>query len=147
MTTRTARVVRWLVRHIPAPILDSPERVLINFACILIGAGALLSDPQQLLGLWPRWIALEWSAALLLGGVFALVGYWNEKRPLARLGYMLLMISGAIYGVSVLIVFGWGGFRVGAIFLGIAVAKGIRLLLGSAIRNAILETGRERNRP
>lgn len=140
-------MVRWLVRHIPEPILASPERVFLNFACALLGAAALVSEPQQLLALWPWWAVYEWAAALFLGGVFALVGYWREKRPLARLGYLLLMMSCAIYGVAVLIVFGWDGVRTGVIFLGIAVAKFVRLLLGTAIRNAVLQAGRDLGRP
>lgn len=148
MTTRTARVVRFLVRHIPTPILASPERVLINFACILIGlAGLLGARPGSLLALWPRWVAYEWAAAMLVGGLCALVGYWREKRPLARLGYLLIGVASAVYAVGVIVVFGWQGLSSGVIFLGIAVAKAVRLLVGSAIRNAILEAAPDKARP
>lgn len=148
MATHTARFVRWLVNHIPEPILASPERVLINFACILIGSAALLgARPGSLLALWPWWISYEWALAMLIGGGCALVGFWREKRPLARLGYMLIGFSALVYGVGVIVVFGWQGAVPGMTFLGIAVAKAVRLLVGSAIRNEVLEAGRDRGRP
>lgn len=129
-------------------MLAAPERVLINFACILMGLSALLaSRPGSLLALWPAWVAYEWAGAMLLGGCSALVGYWNGKRPLARLGYLLIAVASLVYGVGVMVVFGWQGVPIGATFLAIALAKGIRLLVGSAIRNAVIEAGRDKCRP
>lgn len=142
------RVVHWLVRHIPEPLMAAPERVLINFACLLIGISGLIAvRPGSLLALWPRWVAYEWAAAMLVGGACALFGYWTGRISVARLGYLLICFASLTYGVAVLVVFGKQGAATGVIFLGIAVAKALRLLLGSAIRAAIIETGRLRDRP
>lgn len=148
MTTRTARTVRWLVEHIPTPILDSPERVFLNFACIVIGIGGLFgAEPGSLLAFWPRWVAYEWSVGMVVGGTCALIGYWNGKRPLARLGYLLIAITSLIFATTSAVVFGWDGLRVAAIFFGMALAKTVRLLVGSAIRNEILSHAQDKGRP
>ena len=142
------RVIRWLVLHIPEPVLTAPERVLINFACAAIGLSGLIgARPGSLLALWPRWVVIEWAAAMFLGGLFALVGYWAGRRSMARLGYLLIGIASVVYGVAALVVFGWEALAVALIFLGVAVAKGIRLLVGSAIRNSIIAHARGMDRP
>lgn len=145
---KSERLVRWLVQRVPEPILASPERVLINFACILIGTAAFVgARPGSLLALWPRWVAYEWAFAMLLGGTFALVGFWRHRRSIARLGYLLICVASLVYGIGVLVVFGGQGVASGVIFLGIAVAKALRLVLGSAVRNSIIQSGRDQDRP
>jgi hypothetical protein len=138
---RRERAIRWLVRHIPEPILAAPERVLINFACLLIGLSAILAvPPGSLLATWPHWAALEWASAMMIGGGCALYGYWFGRRSAARLGYMLIGFAAFVYAVAVLLAFGRRGLGVVLIWLAIAAAKGIRLLVGSAVRNAIIQS-------
>lgn len=145
---RHDRLVRWTVRHIPPPIVASPEQALINFACVLIGISGLSgARPGSLLALWPRWVAYEWSAAMLIGGTCALVGYWRGKWSVARLGYLLIGVASTIYAVGVIVVLGFQGLAVAIIFLGIAFAKFVRLVVGSAARAAILEAGRNKDEP
>lgn len=136
------RVRTKLARRFPNPILEDPERVLINAACVLIGLGALLTvRPGSLLALWPRWVAVEWAVAMLVGGACALFGFLRGKRSMARLGYLLIAAASVVYGVGVMIVFGWQGLPPGLIFIGLAAAKVIRLLVGSARRRHILNGG------
>jgi hypothetical protein len=71
----------------------------------------------------------------------------TRHNSVARLGYLLICISSLVYGVGLFVVFGKQAAASALIFCGIAVAKGIRLLLGSAIRNAIIEAGRGLDRP
>jgi hypothetical protein len=145
---RHDRLIKWLVRFIPEPIMAAPERVLINFACVLIGIGGLAgARPGSLLALWPRWVSLEWSVAMLIGGACALTGFWLGKRPLARLGYMLIGVASAVYAIGLAVVFGLQGLAPVLIFLGLAIAKFVRLVVGSAVRASIIEAGRDRDRP
>jgi hypothetical protein len=141
--TRGDRFVRRLVAHIPRPLAAAPERVLINFACILIGFSALTTErPGSLLTLWPRWVAYEWAGAMFLGGGCALLGYWLGNRSVERLGYMLIGAAATVYAIGVIIVFGWQGVTTGILYIGIALSKLVRLLVGSAVRNAVIRAGR-----
>lgn len=141
--TRGDRIVRRLVAAIPRPLAAAPERVLINFACICIGLSALTTArPGSLLELWPRWVVIEWAVAMAIGGSCALFGYWKGTRSVERLGYMLIGVACTIYAVGVVIVFGWQGVTTAIIYTGIAVSKLVRLLVGSAVRNAVIRAGR-----
>jgi hypothetical protein len=141
--TRGERVINRLVGWIPRPLAEAPERVIVNFACILIGISALTAArPGSLLELWPRWVAYEWAVAMLIGGTCALAGHWKSARSVERLGYMLLGAACTIYGVGVIVVFGLQGVTTGIIYLGLSLSKLTRLLVGSAARNAIIRAGR-----
>jgi hypothetical protein len=84
---------------------------------------------------------------MLIGGGCALFGYWSGHRSVARLGYLLIGCAAVVYATGVLLVFGQRGIGAAVIWYAIAAAKGIRLLVGSAIRNAIIEAGRGFERP
>ncbi len=153
--TRTERVALWMAAHIPLPILASPERVLINFACIVLGVAALASErPDSLLALWPWWIAVEWALIMAGGGLAALVGYWLRQGAdgskwdlwlsLERVGYLAIFLASTLYGVGALVVFGWQGLSAGIVYLGIALAKLLRLTTSTSARAHLLtprETG------
>lgn len=110
---------------------------------MIIGISGLTAvRPGSLLALWPWWIAYEWAAAMLVGGGCALVGYWKGSRSTERLGYMLIGAAATVYAVGVVIVFGWQGVTSAVLFVGIALSKLVRLLVGSAARNAIIRAGR-----
>lgn len=144
---RRERLIRWLATVLPEPIAAAPERVLINFACVLIGLSSLIADrPGSLLSLWPSGIPEAWALSMVIGGGFAIVGYWNNParrwaNSVERLGYLLILLATLIYGIGVIVVFGWQGVPSGVIFLGIAFAKAMRLLITSAFRSIVLRNG------
>lgn len=145
--TRTERAVLWVAGHIPQPILAAPERVLINVACVLIGATALVAErPGSLLELWPAGFPETWALTIALGGTAALVGHFAGDRaarhtwatPVERLGYLLILIASVVYGVGVFVEFGWQGAFSGLFYLMVAFAKAARLLVTSAYRSYLL---------
>lgn len=149
--TRGERAALWLSGHIPRQILAAPERVLINFACILIGLAALVAErPGSLLELWPWWIAAEWAVVMAAGGLAVLLGYWKRQSSprelwvsLERVGYLAIFLAALLYGVGVIAVFGWAGTFSGLIYLGIAVAKGLRLVTSTSARTHLLRAPEE----
>lgn len=141
-----ATVIRWILRRVPLWVAEAPERVLINVACALVGLATLAYGPADgsLLALWPWWLTAGWGLAMITGGIAILVGIrlssqWRYALSMERVGYLLLMPACLIYGTALIVVFGWRGVIVGAIFLGIAAAKGLRLLVTSAARTAVLQ--------
>lgn len=145
--SKPERLIQRLATLLPEPLAAAPERVLINFAVILIGAAALLSErPGSLLELWPWWVAVEWAFVMAGGGLAALVGYWKRQKSrwelwgsLERVGYLAIFLAALLYGVGVIVVFGWSGFFSGAVYLGIAWAKAVRLIVSSAARTHLLQ--------
>jgi ABC-type Fe3+ transport system permease subunit len=101
------------------------------------------------LALWPRWFAIEWAVAMLIGGIAALYGIirgafpaTEKQRQVARLiewvGYVCLAAAGLVFGLTSLIVFGWASLRASVLFLVIAACKLIRLLLAYVAREEVL---------
>lgn len=141
--------VEWLSQRLldvlPEPLAAHPERVLINVAAALIGVSGMVRH-EGLSVIWPSWLIYEWSATMIIGGVAALVGIFRRAtgtRSVERLGVMLILFAALFFGVNVLI---FGGTRLlftGLIFLGIAAAKTIRLLVSGAVRAVILQQARE----
>lgn len=143
--TRAERL-RWrLATLIPEKFQAAPERLLINSVCVLIGlAGLLAVRPGSLLALWPRWFAYWWAAMMLVGGALTLVGIWRGWRSPERIGVTAIMLAALVYGVATLVVFGSVGVFSGCMWLGIAVAKGIRLTVSLAADDQMRRTGGER---
>lgn len=145
--TRGERLSLWLSGHVPQPILAAPERVLINFSCVLIGVAALVKErPGSLLEVWPWWVATEWAVIMTFGGLAVLVGFWMRQRSrrelwvsLERVGYLAIFLAAALYGVGVIVVFGWAGFFSGVLYLGIAAAKLLRLVTSTSARARIMQ--------
>lgn len=140
------RLIRSIAEALPRPLAAAPERVLINFACILIGVAGLVAErPGSLLTLWPWWVAVEWALVMAGGGLAALVGYWNRQTSqreiwgsLERVGYLAIFLAAVLYGVGVIVVFGWSGFFSGVVYLGIAGAKFVRIVVSVSARNHLL---------
>lgn len=120
-----------------------PERLLINFACALIGIGVLVDEPSEgsVMSGWPRWFVYEWAVAMLVGGCCALWGIIREARTVEWIGYVCIGSSALLFGLASLIGLGTSALRVGLLFLAIAVAKGVRLLLAYAARAKFLSSG------
>lgn len=143
--SRLERLTWRLATLIPAKVRAAPERLLINSVCVLIGlAGLAAVRPGSLLELLPRWFAYWWAGLILFGGVMALVGILRERRAPERVGVAAIMAAAAIYGVAALVVFGWSAVWSALIWLGIAAAKAIRLIVSLAARDQVLRNGRER---
>ena len=150
--SRRERLIRWLAVALPEPVAAAPERVLINLLCVLVGVSVVVSGGHGS-PLWPRHVGLAWAATMIFGGIAALVGYWAgvaAVRPwstsLARVGYFALLLATAIYGVRLLwaVELTWQTAVYAAIFLGIAAAKAVRLLVSTAARDEVLRAGEDR---
>lgn len=149
--TRHQRRVDRLATLLPEPVAAAPERVLINGACFLIGLAALVAErPGSLLELWPSWIAIEWAVVMMCGGLAALVGYWKRQTSprelwgsLERVGYLAIFLAASLYGVGVIVVFGWSGAFSGVVYLGIAFAKIVRLTVSTSARTQMLHPAGE----
>lgn len=142
--TWTEKLALWVIRIIPRPVADAPERILLNFACILIGLAGLLTpiNTQSLLYQWPHWLVIEWSLSMIFGGLSALVGLSTHRWSLERLGVLLVALSTAFYGVSLLVSFWPRGILSALIFLGIATAKTVRFVVSSAARARLIHPTR-----
>lgn len=139
------RLTTQLLDHIPERVAAAPERVCINVVCVLIGVSVLASKPRS--PVWSAQINRVWAIAMVIGGAAALIGYWNSQQrwwaaSLARTGYLALLVASLPFGFLLLAAFGWRGVPVGLLFLAIAAAKGIRLLVSSAVREQVLRAGR-----
>lgn len=137
--TRTDHLVLRVAARIPRPMLESPERMLINAACVLLGVGALLdmvSDPPRIDSLpsvWPATVTLGWATLMIVGGLSALWGQTTTNRVADRAGAFALAGGCAFYGVNLLLIFD-GRALSSVIFFGIALAKVVRLIRSAATR-------------
>lgn len=136
-----------VLRRLPLTLAQSPERVVLNFTCIVIGVSGLIPPrTESLFATWPEWAPPVWGIAMIGGGVAVLVGMWRHKISLERLGYILVGTACLLFGVGAIYVFGFRAVPTGLIFLGFALAKAIRMLVSSAARDAVLEVGARMDR-
>lgn len=143
--TKTEHLIWRLATLVPAKVRTAPERLLINSVCVLIGlAGLVAVRPGSLLELWPRWFAYWWAGLILFGGAMALAGILRERRAPERIGVAAIMVAALIYGVATLIVFGTAAIFSSCMWLGIAAAKAIRLIVSLAARDQTIRSGEER---
>lgn len=136
-----------VVRRMPKMVVEAPERVVINVAMILVGLSAFIADePGSVLHSWYEWAAIAFGLCMIGGGISVLVGMLRPRRTVERLGYVLLFPSCIAYGVGAFWVRGVAGLPVLLIFLGLAFAKIIRLIISSAERDATIEFGKKLDR-
>lgn len=140
----------WLLGWLPGKVAEAPERVMLNVGIAAIGLSGLLGlligegpRPTSLLVLWPPWLSYEWSAAMVLGGCCALYGYLRQARSVERLGYLAACAATALYGVSAVIVLGYGGVFPAFLYLGIAASKVIRLAVTAEERASHIRGGQD----
>lgn len=148
------RLIRGSLRRVPLWVAESPERVVINVAVSLVGCATLASEPRRgsVWSGWPSWLQPAWSFAMVVGGLSILCGLyladrWRYALSLERSGYVLLLPACLLFGVMLLVRASWPiGLMYGSIFLGIAAAKALRLLVTTAARAAVLrQADREGN--
>lgn len=132
--TRSERFSLLLLRFIPPVVAAAPERILINAACVLIGIGSVTPAAGSLLALWPRWLAFEWGAAMMVGGALTLVGIVRQKLGPERAGMVLIMLCTFFFALDAVLTIHLRALPTALIFLGITLAKLVRLILSSASR-------------
>lgn len=143
---RSSRALR-LVRKLPVTIVNAPERVVLNASFVFIGlSGFLVKNDSPIVSVWPAWVLVAWAGAMIIGGVSVLVGMFRGLTSVERLGYVLVAPACLLYGISAIAVRGIAGFPVFLIFLGVAAAKLIRLVISSAERDMTIEYGQRMDR-
>jgi uncharacterized membrane protein HdeD (DUF308 family) len=128
--------VRWL----PEVIAVNPERSLINAACALMGLSALVQRSPVWAHLWP-FAQYEWGAAMLGGGVAALIGMCAGQRTIDRLGLLLITAASLVWAVVLVVEYGPRAVLTSLIFLALAAAKVVRLLVTAAVRKSNIQLG------
>lgn len=136
-----------MVRRLPVVIVNAPERVVLNAAFILVGVAALFVTTQNaLLASWPEWVRYAFAMAMTGGGAAVLLGMFRGLTSIERLGYVLVSPACLLFAISSVVVRGAAGVPVFLIFVGIAAAKTIRLVISSAERDMTIEYGERLDR-
>jgi uncharacterized membrane protein HdeD (DUF308 family) len=135
-TPRGSRVARWL----PETIAVNPERTLINAACVLMGLSALVQRSPVWDHLWP-FAQYEWGAAMFGGGLAALIGMFGQRRTTDRLGLLLITAASLVWALVLFVEYGPRAVLTSLIFLALAGAKVIRLIVTSAVRTKNIQLG------
>lgn len=136
-----------MVRKLPVVFVNSPERVVLNFAFILIGvSGFFANRPGSVMSEWPTWVLAAWGLSMSVGGASVLLGMFRNLTSVERLGYVLVAPACAIYGVTTLVTRGAIGGPLALIFLGLALSKVIRMVISTAERDMTIEYGQRMDR-
>lgn len=133
------RLAARTLRFIPVWLALEPERVLINAACVVIGVLALVRQPRpdSVLAAWPEFLRVEWGLGMAVGGFLVVYGF-VRKRRVGRVGLLAVALCSLSFVVSSWLDFGLDKFLVGVIFLFVALAKLLRLLVSSGVRAHML---------
>lgn len=133
--TRRDRLVLWLAARIPAPLLAEPERFFLATACLLIGVDAALAHTGgRVLGRDTPLIAVEFGVCFIAGGMLTLAGLWRHRVWVERAGQALTALGCAIFLFGVIFFVGLSATAPTLVYVGIAVAYGLRLLNTAAAR-------------
>jgi hypothetical protein len=131
--TRSQKAAFWIVDRMPKVLIQDTERVVLNVATGSIGVTSLLAlrEPGTIAEVLSIPLLVLWSVTLILGSIFVLIGMTKSFRVVERAGLMLTSIGCATYASAL---FSVGGVRaqiIGIVFIGIALAKVIRLIVSS----------------
>jgi hypothetical protein len=138
------RFARWFVSFLPIWLVNAPERILVNGVMLVIGGFAIVSQPpDSLVSYWSNWWAVEWGLTMVAGGAFTLFGVIKPNISSERFGLLLIAIGALIYGIDVVVTFGLRGIFSGVVYIGIAIAKLIRIAESTALRAEILRSHEE----
>lgn len=126
------RVSAAIIHRLPRIFLADPERVGLSIAFICVGIVSLANMERDSV-VFTSAAILNWSATLILGGIFTILGMGLGKRLLERAGITLSMLGCLLYsGVA----FSYGQTFATAViavmFLCLGMIKMIRLLISSA---------------
>lgn len=138
--TRWERFVIWVANHSPRPVLEQPERVLINIACILIGVSAALPPvPESSIARWPDVGRYIWAGIMIVGALFSLYGVVYYSRIADRLGALIIMMGSLWLGTNLVLLGGARTHITALIFFGIAIAKFFRFIRSLAVQVRVIE--------
>lgn len=128
-----------LLRILPAPIIAAPERILLKFACLMIGVGLLISfrTNDGTLAAFPDWTVIELGLTFFTGGLASLLGIFRRNRALERFGVATTAFAAASYAAALIALYP-GRFAGIIIFIGVALACALRLLISSAAARVLL---------
>lgn len=128
-----------LILWIPEPLLASPERIFLKFACVLIGLGVLINNYRGTIPIaqLPELVVYELGLGFILGGGAALIGIFRSKRSLERLGLAATAFASLSYALMLAILVGATSMGAILIFTGLAGAAITRLLVSSFAVNLI----------
>ncbi len=131
-----------LIRRLPLHMVATPERVILNVAFILVGVAGIFPPRGNVLEAMSTSILIIWATGMIFGGSAILFGLFRNRRPMERVGYLLVSISCGLYATYTLIERGLVGLPIALVFYGIALVKLLRLIISSAEREMIVEIGR-----
>jgi hypothetical protein len=131
--TRRGLAQRLAVR-LPERLLASPERVLLNVACVLIGISGLIPPEGSAVASWAPFILLNWAGVMIMGGGLSLHGTLTDSRISERVGSLAVWIGGWFYAASLCVDRGTAGTIPALIFFFLGTAAALRLLRSVAFQ-------------
>ena len=143
--SRGQKAASAIVRHLPGPLVRDTERVVLNMATGTVGFTSLLAlrEPGTIAEVLPIPLLVLWSVTLIIGAVLVLLGMSRGYRTVERAGLMLTAIGCVTYASALFSVGGARAQIIGGLFLAIAAAKVVRLLVSSATNAAVTSGGPE----
>lgn len=133
--TRGERIILWLAGCFPRWLMEQPERILLNAACLIIGVSTMLPPPpENVLADFPTLGRMALGIILIAGSGVSLYGTARVNRAADRFGALALG-SASLFLATLL--FGTVGLRAmltGIIFFAIFLAKSIRFIRSTAVR-------------
>lgn len=131
--TRVERLVLWLAARSPGFLLEQPERVLINVACLLVGLLTVIPPPPtNVMATFPDMGRTVLGVVMIIGAIVSLYGSIFYSRQADRFGALALGTSSLFLGSLLIGTLGLRGMLTGVIFLSIFVAKAFRFLRATA---------------
>jgi hypothetical protein len=127
---------RWLLCHLPEPLLREPFALWLAFVCVLT-AGlqfAGLGEPSSVSRLLPAWIIKAWNAEMLVGGLLTMFGILRSKPRVLILGLQPLGLAALAYSVALLHVAGLRGLFPALITIAFAGACFVKSFVYSTAR-------------
>jgi hypothetical protein len=131
--TRGERIILWLAAHSPRFLLEQPERVLINVACLLVGVLTVVPPPPtNVLASFPDLGRTVLGCVMIIGASISVYGSVFYNRQADRFGALALGMSSLFLGSLLIGTVGLRGMITGTIFMAIFVAKAFRFLRATA---------------
>lgn len=101
---RAQRARIWLIKRLPAGVLERPAEWFLSLLSIVSGIGGLIGPVEQasLAALLPEFLHRGWNLALVLGGVAMLSGLSSIRYLPDRMGYAITRLAGYRLGCRLL---------------------------------------------
>jgi hypothetical protein len=138
---RWHRAAEFIVWHLPPLLVRDTERVVLNLATGTVGITSLLAlrEPGTIADALSIPLLILWSVTLIIGAILVIVGMSRGFRVVERAGLMLTALGCTTYALAL---FGSESTRakiVGVLFLAIAAAKVVRLLVSWVIGSTVTQ--------